>query len=296
MELIKVSIPNLTKFNPRADRANYSWLRLENDFFDDPTIFMLAGNEQRVYLRIICLASKENSSDVAFVAEQIASVLRISAAETVAAVHSLAQAELLEIKSGGLMTPTAGKVTADCRQSDTLRYDTIRDVTNVTKELKGAASAPPVPAASVLPTKQPGKVGGGDAERLFIATYVRAYQSRHGPNTRPECLNDGKTIGIVRNFLKNRPLDRACDLVQVYLQMDGEGDWFVKHHHDLVTFTLKINQIGLALQNGKDPSKPKTFLEYMQEREVANGTRGIQRASGETESDVPKRGIPERTC
>lgn len=62
--MIKVSIPNWAKFNPRSDRANYSWFRLENNFFHDQAIFGLTDSQKVLYLFLLCEASKKNSGDL----------------------------------------------------------------------------------------------------------------------------------------------------------------------------------------------------------------------------------------
>jgi len=62
--MIKVSIPNWSKFNPRSDRANYSWFRLENNFFHDQAIFGLTDSQKVLYLFLLCEASKKNSGDL----------------------------------------------------------------------------------------------------------------------------------------------------------------------------------------------------------------------------------------
>jgi hypothetical protein len=177
------------------------------------------------------------------------------------------------LESESSSTPAA----ASCHQLDPASFSSSSSLALKNKELKGDAVAPPsgnLPAVSKKP--RPAKNENAQAEREFIGTYVRAYGRRYGEKARPECLQDNKIIGQIRNFLTNRSLARACDLIQVYLQMDDP--WFVKHGHDFITFTQKINQIGLALHNGRDPARPKSFLEYMAEREArSNEPTRIQR-------------------
>lgn len=82
----------------------------------------------------------------------------------------------------------------------------------------------------------------------FIVTYIRAYQKRYGEKCRPDL--GGKAQGIIKSVLKDIPLDRANQLIQVYLQMDTK--WFVTKAHDLVTFKENLNVIGNALDTGTD--------------------------------------------
>ncbi len=87
----------------------------------------------------------------------------------------------------------------------------------------------------------------------FIGTYVRAFQNRYGNKTRPDL--GGKTQGQIKSFLKDVPIDRACNLIEVYLQLDTK--WFMTKHHDFGTFMNNLNPIGVALDTGasQDPSK-----------------------------------------
>jgi hypothetical protein len=79
--------------------------------------------------------------------------------------------------------------------------------------------------------------------------YFEAYQKRYGEKCRPDV--GGKIQGVVKALLRDIPLNRACDLVQVYLQMDTK--WFITKAHDIVTFKENLNVIGNALDTGKNP-------------------------------------------
>lgn len=84
----------------------------------------------------------------------------------------------------------------------------------------------------------------------FAASYVKAYQTRF-PGRRPEDLNDGKVRGQMLTWVKDYPLERACDLIQVYFQMDAR--WFETKGYDFLTFRNNLNKIGQALDSGMDP-------------------------------------------
>lgn len=60
LDLLEVTVPNWKKFNPRADRVNFSWFRMENRFFEDQAIFYLSPEQKLLYLFILCQASKGN--------------------------------------------------------------------------------------------------------------------------------------------------------------------------------------------------------------------------------------------
>jgi hypothetical protein len=82
----------------------------------------------------------------------------------------------------------------------------------------------------------------------FIAVYVKAYQKRWGSNVRPQF--DGKTLGQIREYLKSVPIERACNLIEVFCQMDQK--WFNTKMHDFSTFVNNQNPIAYALDSGTD--------------------------------------------
>jgi hypothetical protein len=100
------------------------------------------------------------------------------------------------------------------------------------------------------------KKAGALAKR-FIATYVKAYQKTYpakggGPPPRPD-LRD-KVQGQIKTYLAQVPIDRACELIQVYCQM--EDQWFRTKCHDFGSFIENQNKVSLALDTGTDGSKP----------------------------------------
>jgi hypothetical protein len=91
-----------------------------------------------------------------------------------------------------------------------------------------------------------GQIDNSGARR-FIATYVNAFRSKYGEQTKPDL--SGKVQGEIKRFLKDTPIDRACSLIQVYFQMDDR--WFETKNHDFTTFVSNLSKIGVALDTGK---------------------------------------------
>lgn len=91
--------------------------------------------------------------------------------------------------------------------------------------------------------------GNSPPGRTFVAAYVKAFQARYGAGTRPQIT--GKVAGQIQTLLKSVPLDRAVQLIQVYLQMDDR--WFETKHHDFTSFAENLNKIGVALDTGQNP-------------------------------------------
>lgn len=82
--------------------------------------------------------------------------------------------------------------------------------------------------------------------RFFIGNYVKAYQRRYGAAARPSL--SGKVQGQIKRFLDETPLDRACELILVYVSMNDP--WFITKAHDFTTFVENLSKVGLALDTG----------------------------------------------
>ncbi len=69
---MQITITDWQKFNPRSDRANYSWFRFENKFYIKT--FSWGAEVQRIFTYLCCCASQENKPTFEFDIE-LASVL-----------------------------------------------------------------------------------------------------------------------------------------------------------------------------------------------------------------------------
>ena len=127
------------------------------------------------------------------------------------------------------------------------------------KELKGESAVALAPQSN-LPgvIEDPKALAKREAQSkaaTFVGAYVKAYQTRF-PEGRPEDLQDGKVRGQIMNWISGLPegeksLQRACQLVQVFFQMDTK--WFATKGYDFLTFRNNLQKIGQALDSGKDP-------------------------------------------
>lgn len=88
---------------------------------------------------------------------------------------------------------------------------------------------------------------------LFIATYATAWKARW--KSRPDLR--GKVQGQIKTFLADCPIDRACELIQVYCQM--EEPFFVTKCHDFGTFLENIGKVNIALDTGQLPGTTDPF-------------------------------------
>lgn len=97
MQMIRISILNWEKFNPRSDRANYSWFRFQNDFFHDQNVFGLGNTEKLLFIFICCEASKKNSKVVDLRLDYISANLRVVQDEIQTAIKNIENTKLIEM-------------------------------------------------------------------------------------------------------------------------------------------------------------------------------------------------------
>lgn len=119
---------------------------------------------------------------------------------------------------------------------------------------------------SVGEPASPPPAPGNEIQR-FIGVYVKAFQKkfpadRGGQMPRPYL--GGKVQGQIKQFLAEVPFQRACELIQVYLQMDDP--WFEKKAFDFTTFKENLQKISLALDTGRQV-RAKTAAEEWVDRQ-----------------------------
>lgn len=84
----------------------------------------------------------------------------------------------------------------------------------------------------------------------FYAAYARAYKARYG--SEPEHLRADKAlIGKVGYWLEGVSIERATNLVEVFLQIEHRP--FVENFHNLWEFFRHLNRISHALSTGENP-------------------------------------------
>jgi len=81
---------------------------------------------------------------------------------------------------------------------------------------------------------------------FFIATYVKAYQKRY-PEARPDLT--GKIQGKVKTYVGEVPIERACEMIRMYCEMNDP--WFLTKCHDFGTFIENLSKVGVALDGGR---------------------------------------------
>lgn len=137
---------------------------------------------------------------------------------------------------------------------------------------------PPSPALPPSPTQKE-ELKASDASApspssQFIGSYVLAYRKRYGEKARPDL--GGKVQGGIKRLLSGMPLQRACEMIQVFLQMDDQ--WFLTKAHDFGTFEQNLTKVGLALDTGKSGGMADWERDVLAEEARKNGTERFSNA------------------
>jgi hypothetical protein len=93
--MITITIAKWEKFNARKDRANYTWLRLQNDFFHDQAVFNLSDQQRCLFLFLLCEASKKQTAEIRVLPAYVAAILKHAEADV--------EKNLMIIESFGLV-------------------------------------------------------------------------------------------------------------------------------------------------------------------------------------------------
>lgn len=118
--VISVKIPNWSKFNPRSDRANYTWFRLENNFFSDQELFGLGAIDKLVLLFVLCEASKKNKDSLKLNLDYVSANLRLPVEAIHASLLALKEIEAIKFESLELLPTKRHQVTAERREHSKL--------------------------------------------------------------------------------------------------------------------------------------------------------------------------------
>lgn len=97
MSVIKVRIADWGDYNPKRDQKTYTWLRLDNQFYEAKSLFKFKPEEKYIWVVLLCFASRKNSAEVTIDTEHFAhySVCDCNLVQNVFV--KLAEAKLIEI-------------------------------------------------------------------------------------------------------------------------------------------------------------------------------------------------------
>lgn len=238
LNLIKFTIPNWTKFNPRSDRANFSWFRMQNGLFSDQGVFGLNDAQKVLYLFLVCEASKKNSGTGEVLVSYVSAMLGHKPQDIIKNFNAILDVGLMAAesrhddgKSPGIIPATYVRTDETNETNETERDETKAAGIQVGKEI----SKPKSGAASEEEGKQVSE---------FIGLYCELWKSRY--KTNPEM--GGKPAGVAKRLVKNLGIRRARELVYAYLEMNDI--WFIQQRHDLTTLEAKLSAVVIYADTG----------------------------------------------
>lgn len=148
---MNITIKNWAKFNPRSDRANFTWFRMENRLFE--SLFSLADDQKVLFLYILCEASKNNSGgELALDLDLASAMLKSNSKKIISGLEFLKSKNMIELHMVVKSRHDDGVMTALLHATDGRTNETRRDETNgVTPEFAEPAEAVPAEASPSHP-------------------------------------------------------------------------------------------------------------------------------------------------
>lgn len=123
--MVKVTILNWEKYNPRNDVKRPSWFRVENSLLADPDFFSFNNGEMLGWIYILSLASKANSGSIFVNFDHAQVVCRIKEKDLRSALEKLEQLSIITVH----VTDTSRT-----RNADDTHLHATNERTNITNE------------------------------------------------------------------------------------------------------------------------------------------------------------------
>ena len=212
MALVKITITNWEKFNPRSDRANYTWLRLQSNFFNDQKIFGLSHSQITLYLFMLCEASKSNRAAIEIKLSYISALLKYENSDLINDFHTLEDARLL---------------VSDCHLKVSY-IPTTNERTNDTNDtLADAATSHKMVSSRVK------------------EIYCTAYKNKYGINPAWSV----KENTLAKKLVTAIGHDEAIRITGLYL--DYPDPWHIKNKHPFSLLFSQIDKIRVEINDPK---------------------------------------------
>lgn len=225
MDIIEIEIKNWDEYNPRADRANYSWFRFQNDFFHDQRLFGADPNTILVFQMLLCEASKKSSGCVDVSVIYLATMRQIPHTQ----IHQIIQ----ELVNRGVILTAKSRQSAVKKTASRVRARPGDERTNETDERDERDERTLAPAAPVA------------VARNAIAFYCECYKSRYGHN--PKIAP--KQAGILSRIHRDHGPTGFENLIRGYFTMPNS--FLVQRSHPVELIESKLNEITRFNETGK---------------------------------------------
>lgn len=233
--LVTISAKNWEKYNPRADRDNFSWFRFQNNFYNDDKLFDLSGDERHIYLMCLCTISDTANKNTVLSMSKVASVLRLTVQFVEKTLVKLERE--LDLISTSILESLApnGGVTAPSSALEESLTAPVGRPTDVTNETYVTDERIPVAHASAPIEKSLGSQAW--------EVYAEAYRQRwEVPPVR-----NAKTNALCTQLAKRLGKD-ALEVIPFYLK-HNDG-WLIKNQHDLGSLVSKAESYHTQWQRG----------------------------------------------
>jgi hypothetical protein len=121
---VQLNIVNWEKYNPKRAQKTYSWLRLNNDFFEDERLYEMSAEHKLLFVVLLCLASKKNSESLSMNLRYLVNSTQIKACQIMLILQDLEMVSLIEVTTPAL--------------HHHYPYETRRDETRQVEPIKGS--------------------------------------------------------------------------------------------------------------------------------------------------------------
>lgn len=87
--MITVTVINWHLYNPRADRANHTWFRFQNNLFTDQKLFGLSDTTLSVWIWILCSVSEQGKDQAEINVQYFSAIRKKTESEIMQSIHEL---------------------------------------------------------------------------------------------------------------------------------------------------------------------------------------------------------------
>lgn len=164
MESFKVDITDWAKFNPRSDRGNFNWFRMQKDLFFNLCIKKgLDGKSVLLFVFLLCESCACNGATVSVRYEYVSSITGLSKTEIQACL--LALTRLNQIALNGVEQGSSALEAALKRSSS--MNGTERNGTDKTNETKNCSTSSSDSASNLETKPAPRGVSKSDLDEIY---------------------------------------------------------------------------------------------------------------------------------
>jgi uncharacterized phage protein (TIGR02220 family) len=119
--ILEIEVTNWAKYNARNDVKSCTWFRMSNDFFNDPDLYGASVNSRIVWIYILCIASKKNSSTVRINTQMLLDAIKIDETDLFFALNELGDTGCLRNLSDAVISTRSNPVVTKMLPSATDR-------------------------------------------------------------------------------------------------------------------------------------------------------------------------------